>query len=202
MSNAIFPTLAGLGWSVLKFPKWSTKIQTAVSGKELRSAFYSYPIYDITLTYELLRSDSINLELQTILGFFNSRQGSFDNFLYSDPTDNAVINQIVGTGNATQMLWTLCRTYGGFTEPVMNVNTLAGVYLNGVLQTLGTQYTIDSTGDITFASAPGAGVVITWTGTYYYRCRFVKDTVELENFMYQLWALKKCELTGCLGTKI
>ena len=199
MSNSTFPVFAGLGWSVFKTPKWSTKIQTSVSGKELRSAFYGYPIYDFTLTYEVLRADLVNLELQTLMGFFNARQGSFDNFLYSDPTDCQVTAQPVGTGNGSQTLFTLCRTYGGFTEPVMNINAITGIYLNG---TLTSAYTIDSTGDVTFTTAPGAGVAVTWTGTYYYRCRFVKDSIELENFMHQLWTLKKCDITGCLGTKI
>ncbi len=206
MSNNVFPSLSSLSWSVVKMPRWSTKIQTAASGKELRSSFFSYPIYDLILTYEVLRAKASLQELQTLMGFFNARQGAFDSFLWSDPTDNAVSGQLFGTGDGVKTVFSLCRTYGTNIEPVMNVAGTLGIsgtapiiYLNG---TPTIAYSINSTGDVTFSAAPGVGVSITWTGSYYYRCRFVKDSLEFENFMYQLWSLKKCELTGCLGTKI
>jgi uncharacterized protein (TIGR02217 family) len=199
MSNFIFPTLPGLGWSVIKTPKWSTKIQEAVSGKELRSAWFAAPKYTFRLSYEILRGDSVNLELQTLLGFFNARQGSFDSFLYSDPADNSVTAQSIGTGNGIETVFALVRTFGGNVEPAMNINAISGIYLNG---TASSAYTVDGYGNVTFNAAPGSGVAITWSGTYYYRCRFVKDTSEFDNFMYQLWALKELEFVGSLGNKI
>jgi len=199
MSNQVFPTLPGLGWSMIKIPQWRTKIQSAASGKEYRSSFFSYPIYQIKLTYEILRATTALPELQQLIGLFNLMQGSFDNFLYSDPTDNSVTAQALGVGDGTTTKFQLVRAYGANTEPVMNVNAIAGVYLNGVATTA---YTIDSYGLITFTTAPLAAVVITWTGTYYYRCRFVADSNEFENFMYQLWFIKSLDLYGCLGNKI
>jgi uncharacterized protein (TIGR02217 family) len=199
MSNYVFPVLPGLGWSVIKTPKWSTKIQQAVSGKELRSAWFSAPKYNFKLTYEILRGDSVNLELQTLLGFFNARQGSFDSFLYVDPNDNSVTAQSIGIGNGTQTVFALVRSFGGNVEPVMNINAIGGIYLNGAATSA---YTVDGYGNVTFATAPASGVAITWTGTYYYRCRFVKDTSDFDNFMYQLWQLKELEFVGSLGNKI
>jgi uncharacterized protein (TIGR02217 family) len=191
MSNAIYPTLAGRGWSILKKPKWSTKVQTAVSGKELRAAFFSYPLYTIT-----------NAEYQTLIGFFNARQGSFDNFLFTDDSDNAVTAQSFGTGNGTTTGFQLVRTLGGNTEPTMNINTITGIYVAGVLKTLTTDYTIDALGYVTFVVAPAAGAALTWTGSYYYRCRFLLDENEFEEFMNQLWLLRKLELYGSLGVKV
>jgi uncharacterized protein (TIGR02217 family) len=199
MSNNVFPSLPGLGWSVIQAPQWNTKTQIATSGKELRSAWFSAPKWGIKLTYEILRATTGFTELQTLLGFFNARQGSFDSFLYDNPNDDSVTAQSIGTGNGATTQFQLARTYGGAVEPVMNVNAITGIYLNGVATSA---YTINSLGLVTFTTAPGAGVAVTWTGTYYYRCRFVKDTADFEEFMYQLWSLKELEFIGSLGNKI
>jgi len=43
-------------------------------------------------------------------------------------------------------------------------------------------------GVVTFAAAPAAGVKLTWSGGFYYRCRFPEDEwTELNEFAYQLW---------------
>jgi hypothetical protein len=38
---------------------------------------------------------------------------------------------------------------------------------------------------------PAAGVIVTADFTYYYRCRFVDDSYPFEQFMSNLWTLKK-----------
>ena len=140
-------------------------------------------------------------EIQSLIAFFNSRQGSFDNFLYSDPSDNTVTAQGFGTGDGVTTAFQLCRSFGGNVEPVMSLNGAPSIYIGGVLKTAGTGYTV-SNGMVTFTSAPAAAATLTWTGAYYYRCRFLADEQEFENFMYQLWAVKKLEFLGCLGNKI
>lgn len=199
MSNYVFPVLPGLGWSVIQTPQWSTKVQVATSGRELRSAWFSMPKWGIKLTYEILRATTGFTELQTLLGFFNARQGSFDSFLYDNPNDDSVTAQMIGTGNGSQAVFSLCRAYGGFVEPTMNINVITGIYLNGVPTSA---YTVDGYGNVTFTTAPGSGVAITWSGSFYYRCRFVKDTAEFEEFMYQLWKLNELEFVGSLGNKV
>lgn len=198
MSNSVYPTFAGLSWGVLKTPKFNTLIHKSVSGKELRASTMAYPTYKFTLKYEFLRQS----ELQTLMGFFSLMRGSWDNFLFADPNDNSVTAQNIGTGNGSSTKFQLTRTYGGFTEPVMNVNGTAQIYLNGTLKTAGTDYTIDAFGMVTFNTAPLNAVAVTWTGSYYFRCRFNADEYNFENFMNQLWTLNSLELFGCLGSKI
>jgi uncharacterized protein (TIGR02217 family) len=202
MSNQVFPTLPGLSWSIVKAPEWSTRIQKSVSGKELRAALMAYPIYKITLPYEFLRASTAYAELQTLMGFFNARQGSFDSFLFTDTTDSSVTNESFGTGNGVTTAFQLIRAYGGFTEPVMNLNGLPVIKKAGTTMVSGSDYTIDAFGMVTFATPPASAAALTWTGTYYYRCRFDNDSSDFENFMYQLWTLKKLTLRGCLGSKI
>jgi uncharacterized protein (TIGR02217 family) len=194
MSNSVFPVLAGLEWSVTKTPMWRTKIQTSTSGKELRAAYMSYPVWKFAMSYAVLRADAANAELQNLMGFFNQRNGSFDSFLYTDPTDNSVTAQQFGLGSGAQTAFQITRTYGSFVEPVQNLNGSPAIYVGGVLKTLTTDYTINSTGLVTFGTPPGNGVALTWTGSFYFRVRFLKDMADFDNFMYQLWQLKKCEL--------
>ena len=202
MGQAVFPTLAGLTWSVTKTPQFKTQIRRSVSGSELRAAFMSYPTYTFQLSYDVLREAVAYAELQNIMGFFKQRQGSYDSFLFTDPTDNSVAQQSFGTGDGAATTFQLVRNYGGYIEPIMNVNAAPSIYVNGSLQTLTTHYTISSTGLVTFVTAPGAGLSITWSGTFYYRVRFNNDSADFENFMYQLWSLKKLELYGATGNKI
>src|ERR1035437_6964770 len=98
MSNVVFPVLPGLTWPFVKQPMFHTKVQRAVSGKEYRAAFMQYPLWTYTLYFNFLR-DLVSLpELQELMGFFNARQGSFDNFLFNDPDDYTVTDQLFGVG--------------------------------------------------------------------------------------------------------
>jgi uncharacterized protein (TIGR02217 family) len=193
MSNAVFPTLPGLKWDVKKTPIWHTRIQAAASGKELRAALMSYPLWKFSLAYEVLRADVAYSELQTLMGFFNARNGSFDDFLYTDPDDNSVTDQQFGIGNGTATAFQLTRPYGGFAEPIQNVNVLTNIKKGGVVQNNPTDYTISSTGVVTFTVAPANGAVLTWSGTYYFRVRFLQDMAEFNQFMYRLWELQQLE---------
>lgn len=202
MSNTVFPSnIPGLAWDNTKTPVFSSVVRTAASGKELRAAFYSYPLWDFKLSYELLRNSTVNgiNELKTVLGFFLSRQGKFDSFLYEDPYDCAIADQQIGIGNGSNKVFQLVRDFGGFLEPVMNVKQVDAIKVGGVATT---DYSIDSKGKITLTTAPASGQVVTWSGGYYFRCRFKEDTAEARQFMYKLWDLKQLEFRGCLGDKV
>jgi len=45
----IFPALPGLSWGVTKTPTFQTRIQRAVSGRELRALDYPYPLWQFAL---------------------------------------------------------------------------------------------------------------------------------------------------------
>lgn len=193
MSNAVFPTLPGLKWGVTKTPIWSTKVQKAASGRELRASYFSYPLWKFSLSYEVLRANAL-AELQTLVGFFNARQGSFDTFLYEDPDDKAVIGQLFGIANPSQTQYQLVRDFGGYAEPVIAPKGTPAISVGGVPKVAGTDYTVDSsTGLVTFLTGLANGQPLTWTGGFYFRCRFLQDSAEFEQFMRHLWAAKKIE---------
>src|SRR5437667_11316720 len=119
MSTSVLPTLKGKGYEVVRTPIWSTSIQQFISGKELRiNNGWTYPIYQWDIPYNFLRSDATNSELQSLLGFYNARNGSYDSFLYADSDDNSVTSQNIGTGNGSTLTFQLVRTFGAFVEPI------------------------------------------------------------------------------------
>ena len=80
---------------------------------------------------------------------------------------------------------------GGFVEPIVAPNLITAVYFDGVTQSP-SSYTVDpGSGLLTFATPPSNGLVITADFSFWFRCRFVDDSYDFENFMYRLWQLKK-----------
>lgn len=199
MSTQVLPAIPGLTYPWVRSPKFQTRRQINVSGKEVRIADWQYPRYTWTLTYDALRQGTIigtYSEYVTLRGFFEQMLGGWDSFLYTDPDDYSVTNQGVGVGNASTLAFQLSRGQGGFAEPVYapNLSQPFNLYLNGVLQTTGysvSQWGSNTPGVVTFVSPPGSGVVITATFQYYWPVRFDDDTLDFEKFMSNLWNLKK-----------
>ena len=194
MSNAIYPVLPGLTFGVIRTPTFKTDIKTTPSGREFRAAQMLYPLYNYTLVYEFLRDQAAFQEMRSLLGFFNARQGAFDSFLFQDPDDQTVIVQAAGIGDGATTLFQLVRTLGGTTEPVYDLNGAATIYVAGVPKVLGVDYTINATAGITFTVAPAVGTPITWTGSYYWRCRFLLDAIDFSKFMTGFWEAKQVQL--------
>lgn len=201
MSTQVYPDLIGLGFGVKRTPTWNTDIRTTPSRREYRSTDQVYSLRKRTLIYEFLRSREAYAELQSLEGHFNQHKGALDSFLFSDPDDQTVTAQAIGVGDASNTDFQLARTWGGVVEPVARANGAIQVYKNGVLQTLTTHYTLvngsifpNDPSLIRFVTAPGSGVVVTWTGSYYWRCRFNKDELDFEKFLYKLWKTGTVEL--------
>lgn len=188
--------MPGIKWGSTKTPIWSTKVQKSVSGRELRAGYFSYPLWKFSLSYEVLRAGAFS-ELQQLVGFFNARQGSFDSFLYQDPEDHVVANQAFGIANPSQSQYQLVRDLGGFVEPVIAPHFSGSgkpiISVGSVVKTEAVDYTISSTGLVTFLTNLTGGQPLTWTGEFYYRCRFLQDSADFERMLHQLWVLKKIE---------
>lgn len=203
MGNSVYPVLPGRSWNTTMRPLFNTKVMTAVSLNEFRASFTATPIYQMKLSYDVLRDGNQAGqdydEWRPLIGFFMARRGRFDSFLYDHPNDREAVAQEFGEGDGVTANFNLSRTLGSFTERVANVNTITEVRVNN---TPTTGYTISSVGRITFDTPPADGDVLEWDGTYYYRCRFVNDEQEFNQFMSLLWDAKSVELLGCLGTKL
>jgi uncharacterized protein (TIGR02217 family) len=194
MSSTVFPTLLGISYPYVRTPRWRTGKQEALSGKESVISYRQWPLPRWELNYEFLRDDITVSDLKAIVGLFNACKGSFDTFLYFDPDFNAATTENFGTGDGTTTQFQLTVTYKnaggpGAPERVQNLNGAPQIFKAGVLQTVTTNYTIGPTGIVTFVSAPAAAAALTWTGSFFYRCRFNEDEILTSKFMSKWWEL-------------
>ncbi len=209
MGTQIFPNLPGLGWSVHKKPNFSTRVATHQGGREIRAAQQQWPVWDFSLTFEVLASNAATpgpgaLSLQALMGFFLARQGSFDSFLFQDPTDCQVTGGQIGVADGVTTIFTLSRSlvspYDTFFEPVGFVfsNQLTGVYVNGVVQAT-SGYALTEPNTLTFATAPAAGAgTISADFSFYFSVRFTDDVEDFEQFMSDLWLVQELKLKSVL----
>jgi uncharacterized protein (TIGR02217 family) len=202
MTIPVFPTLTGLEWPLVRSPIWKTIRQESTSGAEVRIGTYTYPRWKWSASVSILQSAVSIADFQTLVGFINSRNAGVLPFNYTDPADNSVVSQSFGTGDGTTTQFQLVRAFGGFVEPVFSLNGSPSIYVNGTLKTVTTDYILGGTGIITFSSAPAANAALTWTGSYYWLCRFDEDThdfsafsVNLQNTGY-LYSMSKISFTS------
>jgi hypothetical protein len=152
MSNAIFPTLRGLGWPVNRKPYMSTIVSTSASGQQVRIPNYPFPMEQFDLPVNHLHGNAqvapSLADFQTLYGFYVQRLGPWDSFLYFDPTDNYTctnalyeglptisgllagqgqnfIPGITGTfpaGDGTTLAFQLYANQGGAVRPIFDIN--------------------------------------------------------------------------------
>lgn len=195
------PKNGGPAWPVKKTPKFNTIIQTPRSLKgEVRITTTAYPVWMFEYNLEFLRGDFSSAQqasfLQSLVGFFGVVQGQFRDWYFNDPYDNACSGMQFGQGNGTQTQFQITRIIGGMIDLIQNLNGTPTVYVAG---TPTTPNSISPTGLVTFSSAPAAGAALTWSGSFFFRCRFEEDDLQdLEEFMYQLWSLPTLKFRSVL----
>jgi hypothetical protein len=189
-----FPTLTTRGWSVNITPRLATDVFAHVSGREVRNSAKSYPLWDVTLTYQLLRASAAYAEFQALAGFYEASGGQAALFWFAPPGLSPVSGQALGTGTGAQTVFPLIVSWaGGYNEPVLSASVTA-VYLNGVPQSTGWTVSTGYAPTLTFTTPPAAGVTITADFAPLWLCRFADDTADFENFMTQLWRLNTLKL--------
>jgi hypothetical protein len=220
MSNKIFPAaVRGLAYSVLKAPEESTIVQQAINAAEVRIANWQNPIWHWELIYTVLFDVPGNIapgltvtDLKAMMGFYLARQGRFDSFLYSDPTDNHVnpddqeLALIVANGTYYSPIQRAMGEPGDqFFEDITDFDGPLSLYANGVLQITPSDYTLLGPG----VALPGYsfdGYVAQWVGTptgpitadfsFFFRVRFEMDKLAFEEFVNNLWTLGGSESSG------
>jgi len=192
MSNALLPSFPGLSWGRRRAVRWNTTIKRAASGREYRAANWSTPVYEYQLDYELLRQHPNLAEMEQLLGFVNLRRGSFDSFLYLDPHDHTATPQAFGTGDGSRTAWPLVRSFGGHAEPVLGIVEAPQVFIDGAPPG---PVSVSPEGLASFASPPPAGSSLSWSGTFYWRCRFLKDGAEFSEFLSRWHELRGLSFT-------
>jgi uncharacterized protein (TIGR02217 family) len=196
MTFPVFPDVI-TAYENQKKPEYETSVFIAKSGRESRIGFRVFPRYTFKLPLVQMIEDRDEQMLTLMLGFFLQMRGQLNAFLYRDPNDNTVTNEPIGTGDGTTKAFQLVRDYGGFPEPVENLNGVPLLTIDEVLQA-DTDYTVSAAGLVTFDTAPVADSVISWTGSYYYRCRFTEDSKDFVQMLSGWHEASDVEFVGSI----
>jgi len=188
--TAVFPSsLLGIGIAVKRTPVWSTLVQTSISGKETRAAFQSIPRWKYSIPINFARvlgfsQQTASNEMATILSSFMAAMGQLNYFDFTDPYSNTALLTPFGTGTGLAGQTNQLLDIEGY--PIYDLNGTPSLYVNGVLKTVTTDYTI-SNGLVTWVTNPGNALPLTWSGGYYRRCRYDMDELELEQIVNLCW---------------
>lgn len=166
-----------------KSPNFSgTVLQKTAAGIGSAVSLKPYATWDFEFGMDSVQGNESAASSVVALFFslLGATMGGANLFLFTDPQDHSVTNMHFGTGNGTTTAFQLSREIGSpvMVDVIQNVNGSPEIFVNGTLKTLGTDYSISSTGVVTFTSAPGNGDAITWTGSFYFACRFAADTAD------------------------
>lgn len=185
----VLPALRGLGFPILITPLWNNQLQKTVTGRIVAATYQQYPLYKFKVQYNFLSAADFN----TLLGFFNQQGGNLTPFWFdAGPGSDAVTAQGIGTGDGSTVVFTLLRSYGGFSEPIAASFGTCNAYDNGT--SVAATFNSPGNGQVTYGSAPAAGHALTWTGSYYFQVRFSQGSEDIEEFMAQLYSTKQIEL--------
>lgn len=208
MAILTFPTLVGLTYPVKKNPTFYNLIQhRSVAGLMTNQSPQPYAVYQFDQPFSFLRSDAVNLELQKLMSFWQATKAGTDPFHFTDPDDNTITAQAMGTGDGTTTDFPFVRTMQNVTDPVQDANS-AGLVIkvSGVTKALGTDYSILSTSQygtnygVRFAGGhvPTAGQAVTGTFTWNWLCKFLGNSVEFSKFVQTIWEAQSIKMETVL----
>jgi len=202
----VFPTFVPGQWSygfpVKKSPSYNTVTQTPASKRgQLKIALQTYPIWKFDYIIPYLKGGALlaNSPWQQLIGFFGGEAGAGGDWLFNDLRDNSVTNQVVGISDGTTTIFPMVRTLpNGLLDLIQNFNGAPIIKDNGTVVS-GGLYSIDTYGNLTFTTAPLAGHTITWTGSFYFMCHFLEDTLQdLQENMQNLWEIQSLKFESVL----
>lgn len=179
---------ASLSFGSMGGPERRTTIVTLANGFEERNTpwVHSRRRYDAGMGMRSLD------DVETLLAFFEARQGQLFGFRWKDwsdyksgnaSADPAPWDQQIGVGDGSNQVFQLSKSYvsgsQAYARPIVKpVSGTVQVAVGGVDQVEGTDYALDtSNGQIVFTTAPGAGVTVTAGFEFDVPVRFDTDRI-------------------------
>lgn len=206
----------------------STQVALVKSGREQRNSLWVYPKakFDIANALRLadlnaqaaqgaLSSPQADYYVQQLRDWIVATQGQLVGFRFKDWTDYTdetrgcfvkpgTVPPTIAAGDGTTTIFQMTKSYTIGTQVILRliakpiVSPAIQIYVNGVLQTVTVNYTIDTTtGLVTFTSAPGSGQTLTWTGQFDVPVRFGADILEYaldEGGLYDVQSIPLIEI--------
>lgn len=165
-------------------PAFSNVIQESISGKEQRIRVWAKCRGRWDVGYSIIDTAETAGTFRAVIALFRAHVGSLYPFPFKDWGDYQLTDERIGTGDGSETDFQIIKTY----DPSQIILSTPGsrtyvrdIYLprsglvvkvNGTTKTITTDYTISSTGLITFTSPPTNTHPITVTGEFDIPVRF------------------------------
>ncbi len=168
-------------------PSYSTDVLELYSGFEQRNQNWPTPRMHFNATHDVKSA----AEMSTLINFFRNRKGKANGFRFRDWSDYKAIAQNIGTGTGSLTNFQLRKAYTNNSTTEYRICTkivasgsqvalVPAVYVNGVLKTPTTDYTLNyNTGVVTFVTAPGNGLAVTADFEFDVPVRFDTDAMTI-----------------------
>lgn len=162
-------------------PTFQTSLVGMSSGTEQANEDWEQSKLAWNISYGVSSQD----QLYDILEFFNARRGSSRGFLFKDFSDYRATLVLLGTGDGSNKTFLFYKSYEPsgpdpyvrrITRPVAST---IRIYVDGVLQTLTTHYTVGTGGWVQFVTAPGNGLAVRASFDFDVPVRFADDNLDL-----------------------
>lgn len=181
------PYPLALGRDATIAPEFSTNVSVTASGFERRNSLWS----NARLRFDVGPGIRSEAELGELIAFFRARRGAARGFRLRDPSDfsskgmtdtPSASDQLLGVGDGVTSAFPLLKRYGDGQEAQLRRITrpVAGsvkVSLNGTAALAG--WALGPGGIVTFATPPGAGVIIKAGFLFDVPVRFADDRLEI-----------------------
>lgn len=164
-------------------PTFNNYVHPAIAGKEQRVRVRNLCRWRWTAGYSILNYEESAGTFQAVNALFIAHIGSLFPFPFKPHGDSTLTDELIGTGDGFEDEFQITKTYDPGTllgaSPVRTY--VREIYLprsglvvkvNNVTKTLTTDYTISSTGLITFTAPPSNGHSVKVTGEYDVPVRF------------------------------
>lgn len=196
------------GYGSVGGPGFRTEVVETLNKREKRNRVWT----DARRRYDLSITARTQSEAEDIHAFHAAMGGREHSFRFWDPLDYKLASQLIGTGDGATKDFQIVKTYvQGAASHTRTIEkpVAAGlqVYVNDVLKTLTTDYTLNaSTGIITFAAAPASEATVKVTGEFDVPVRFVEDELRWtvidsagtppDNYLWRPESLSLIEVIG------
>jgi uncharacterized protein (TIGR02217 family) len=194
---AYYVAFPGTTIELHKTPVWNTQTTKSSSGKRRATQRYGSPLWHFEMRFEFLRRKPTLNDLDLLWAMFGVTQGQTNEFFFLDLDDHTASNTFLGTGDGATTTFQLQRVVGYqntyYYEPVRAVSGTPSIFVNGVEQF---PTAISSQGVVTLASAPAAAAVVSWSGTFLYRCAFDEDQLNTQQMFDLIWGLDSLKFTS------
>lgn len=166
------------GFGFIGGPEFQTNIQPLASGREKRNANWAVCRHKYSAPFRNISEAAY----RSIKEVFLVVRGQTHTFLHRDWGDYTATDEPFGTGDGTTTVFQLIKVSslgaGSYTRTITKPNSSSPLVTPFSVKVAGVTTGVsvdDTTGLVTFASAPAAGAALTWSGEFDVQVRFDTD---------------------------